>query len=48
VSYERKADGKHEIRVAAEEVDEIVPEVVSRDPKTHEVKAWTTPEWRRC
>jgi hypothetical protein len=38
VSYERKADGKREIGVVAEDVDEIVPEVVSRDPKTHEVQ----------
>ena len=29
VSYERKADGKHEIGVVAEDVDRIVPEVVS-------------------
>lgn len=38
VSYERKSDGKHEIGVVAEDVDRIVPEVVSRDPKTHEVQ----------
>jgi hypothetical protein len=38
VSYERKADGKHEIGVVAEDVDEIVPEVVSHDPKTNEVQ----------
>ena len=38
VSYERKADGKHEIGVVAEDVAQIVPEVVSRDPETHEVQ----------
>ena len=38
VSYERKADGKHEIGVVAEDVAKIVPEVVSRDPETHEVQ----------
>lgn len=38
VSYERRADGKHEIGVVAEDVDQIVPEVVSRDPKTNEVQ----------
>lgn len=38
VSYERKSDGKHEVGVVAEDVDQIVPEVVSRDPKTHEVQ----------
>ena len=38
VSYERKGDGKHEIGVVAEDVAQIVPEVVSRDPKTHEVQ----------
>jgi hypothetical protein len=38
VSYERKADGKHEIGVIAEDVDQIVPEVVSRDPNTHQVQ----------
>jgi hypothetical protein len=38
VSYERKADGKHEIGVVAEDVDQIVPEVVSRDPKSQEVQ----------
>lgn len=38
VSYERKSDGKHEIGVVAEDVDRIVPEVVSHDPKTHDVQ----------
>ncbi len=38
VSYERKADGKHEIGVVAEDVAQIVPEVVSRDPNTHDVQ----------
>jgi hypothetical protein len=38
VSYERKTDGKHEIGVIAEDVDQIVPEIVSRDPKTKEVQ----------
>jgi hypothetical protein len=38
VSYERKSDGKHEIGVVAEDVDRIVPEVVSHDPKTHVVQ----------
>ena len=34
----RKDDGKREIGVVAEDVDKIVPEVVSRDPKTHEIQ----------
>ena len=38
VSYERKSDGKHEIGVVAEDVDQIVPEVVAHDPETHEVE----------
>jgi hypothetical protein len=38
VSYERKADGRHEIGVVAEDVDRVVPEVVSRDPKTKQVQ----------
>jgi hypothetical protein len=38
VSYQRKSDGKREIGVVAEDVDQIVPELVSRDPKTHEVQ----------
>jgi hypothetical protein len=36
VSYERKTDGKHEIGVVAEDVAQVVPEVVSRDLNTHE------------
>ena len=38
VSYDRKSDGKHEIGVVAEDVAQIVPEVVSRDPNTHELQ----------
>jgi hypothetical protein len=38
VSYERKSDGKHEIGVIAEDVDQVVPEVVSHDAKTHEAQ----------
>ena len=38
VSYQDKSDGKREIGVVAEEVEQIVPEVVSRDPKTNEVQ----------
>jgi hypothetical protein len=38
VSYERKADGKHEIGVVAEDVDQVVPELVARDPETKEVQ----------
>jgi len=38
VSYERKVDGKHEIGVVAEDVAQIVPEVVSHDPNTDEVQ----------
>jgi hypothetical protein len=38
VSYESKVDGKHEIGVLAEDVDRVVPEVVSRNPETHEVQ----------
>lgn len=38
VSYERKADGKHEIGVVAEDVDQIVPELVARDPESKEVE----------
>jgi hypothetical protein len=34
VSYQRKVDGRPEIGVIAEEVDKIVPEIVSHDPKT--------------
>jgi len=38
VSYDRKDSGHHEIGVVAEEVAEVVPEVVARDPRTHEVQ----------
>jgi hypothetical protein len=38
VSYERKADGKHEIGVVAEDVAQVIPEVVSFDPETHEAQ----------
>jgi hypothetical protein len=38
VSYERKADGKHEIGVVAEDVAQVIPEVVSFDPETHEIQ----------
>src|SRR5438445_10493931 len=38
VSYERKSDGKREIGVVAEDVDQVVPELVFRDPETKEVQ----------
>jgi hypothetical protein len=38
VSYQRKSDNRPEIGVVAEEVERIVPEVVSRDPQTNEVE----------
>ena len=38
VSYERRSDGKHEIGVIAEDVDQVVPELVARDPQTREVQ----------
>jgi hypothetical protein len=38
VSYQRKTDGTHEIGLVAEDVNRVVPEVVSRDPDTHEVQ----------
>jgi hypothetical protein len=38
VSYDRKSDAKHEIGVIAEDVDQIVPEVVSRDPETKRIQ----------
>jgi len=37
VSYVRKLDGRREIGVVAEDVVQIIPEVVSRDPLTNEV-----------
>jgi hypothetical protein len=38
VSYQRKVDGKPEIGVVAEDVEQVVPEVVSHDPQTHEAQ----------
>ncbi len=38
VSYQRKSDGRHEIGVVAEDVDRVLPEVVSRDSETNEVQ----------
>jgi Chaperone of endosialidase len=38
VSYDSKRNGKHEIGVIAEEVDKILPEIVSRDANTDEVQ----------
>jgi hypothetical protein len=38
VSYNRKADGKREIGVVAEDVDHVVPEVVSHDARTHDAQ----------
>jgi hypothetical protein len=38
VSYQRKSDGRHEIGVVAEDVDSVLPEVVSRDSETNEVQ----------
>jgi Chaperone of endosialidase len=38
VSYKNKADGKHEIGVVADDVEQVVPEVVSRDPQTNDVQ----------
>ena len=38
VSYQRKDDGRREIGVVAEEVDKVVPEIVSHDPDTNEVQ----------
>jgi hypothetical protein len=38
VAYDRKDTGHHEIGVVAEEVAEVVPEVVARDPRTQEVQ----------
>jgi len=32
------ADGKHEIGVVAEDVDQVVPELVAKDPETKEVQ----------
>lgn len=38
VYYERESDGKHEIGVVAEDVVNVVPEVVSRNPQTKEIQ----------
>ena len=38
VSYERIDDGKHEIGVVAEDVNQVVPELVSRDSETKEIQ----------
>lgn len=38
VSYDRKNDGKHEIGVVAEDIEAVIPEVVSRDPLTRKVQ----------
>jgi hypothetical protein len=38
VTYQRKSDSKHEIGVIAEDVAQVVPEVISRDPETNEVE----------
>jgi len=38
VSYDRRTDGSHEIGVIAEDVDQVVPELVFRDPDTKQVE----------
>jgi hypothetical protein len=38
VSYDRRADGKHEIGVIAEDVDRVLPELVSRDSETKQIE----------
>lgn len=38
VTYQRKSDSKKEIGVIAEDVAEIVPEVISRDPETSQIQ----------
>jgi hypothetical protein len=38
VTYDRKADGQHEIGFIAEDVERVIPELVSRDPESHEVQ----------
>jgi len=38
VSYERKLDHKPEIGVIAEDVDRVVPEIVSRNPETKQIE----------
>jgi hypothetical protein len=38
VSYKRQSDGRHEIGLVAEDVESVVPEVVSREAGTHQVQ----------
>jgi hypothetical protein len=38
VSYDQKTDGQHEIGVIAEDVDRVVPEVITRNPETREIE----------
>jgi hypothetical protein len=38
VTYRSKVNGKKEIGVVAEDVERVIPEVVSRDPQTNEVQ----------
>jgi len=38
VSYERRADGKHEIGVIAEDVARILPEIVAQNPDTRQIE----------
>lgn len=38
VSYESKLSGKHEIGMIAEDVDRVLPQIVSRDIETNEVQ----------
>jgi len=38
VTYTVKADGRHEIGVIAEDVQRVVPEIVSSDPETKQVE----------
>ena len=35
VSYQRKTDGKSEIGLVAEDVEQVIPEIVSHDYNTH-------------
>lgn len=38
VSYDRKLDRKHEIGVIAEDLDRVVPELVSRNPESNQIE----------
>ena len=38
VSYDSKLNGKHEIGMIAEEVERVLPQIVSRDVETNEVQ----------